>query len=247
MRDAGGVLAVDLDETEVDERLAASVPGLKPGPYTRLSVTDTGTGLTPEVRERIFDPFFTTKRPGEGSGMGLPVVDGIVKDYGGAIQVSSEAGQGSRFTVYLPRISQPGQAGPAAPEKLPGGAERVLLIDDEIVQVRSIKAMLQRLGYDVVAMTDGPSALETFRAHPQAFDIVITDQTMPQLTGAKVAEAILELRPDLPIILCTGFSETVDARGARIRGIREFLMKPYSIREMAEAIRRALAGAPPQR
>jgi PAS domain S-box-containing protein len=242
MRERGGTLSIGLGDIDVDERLAAHVPALKPGPYLCLTVADTGTGMTPQVKERAFDPFFTTKKAGEGSGMGLAVVAGIVRDYGGAISFTSEEDLGSTFTIYLPRVAVEKPETPAAVEGLPRGSERVLLIDDEDVQVRSVRNMLTRLGYQVVAMTGGLEALALFKSDPQAFDLLITDQTMPQLTGTRICEEALGLRPDLPIILCTGYSETVDAAGARALGVREFLMKPYSIREMAETIRRALTG-----
>jgi CheY-like chemotaxis protein len=196
--------------------------------------------MTPQVKERAFDPFFTTKKAGEGSGMGLAVVAGIVRDYGGAISFTSEEGQGSTFTIYLLRVTAAHPATDPPLDGPPRGSERILLIDDELVQVRSVRSMLTRLGYEVVAMTDGQEALDRFRADPRAFDLVITDQTMPQMTGMRLSEEVLRLRPDLPIILCTGYSETVDAAGARALGIREFMMKPYSVREMAETVRRAL-------
>lgn len=198
--------------------------------------------MTPEVRERAFDPFFTTKKPGEGSGLGLAVIDGIVRDYGGAVTVASEAGQGSTFTVYLPRLARQVLPAEAVPDELPRGSERVLLLDDEEVQVRSVRSMLERLGYTVSGFTDAAEALARFRADPQGIDLVITDQTMPQMTGVKIAEEIMRVRPDIPVVLCTGFSETVDAHEARAQGIREFMMKPYSVREMSEAVRRALSG-----
>ena len=242
MREKGGILSVGLAEVDVDERLAARVPALRTGPYLRLTVADTGTGMTAQVRERAFDPFFTTKKAGEGSGMGLAVVAGIVRDYGGAITFTSEEDRGTTFMIYLPRVACERPALKTAPDGLPGGSERILFIDDEEVQVQSVRGMLARLGYQVVAVTNGQEALDRFRADPQFFDLVITDQTMPQLTGVRIAEEVLGLRPDLPIVLCTGYSETVDAAGARALGIREFLMKPYSVREMAETVRRALSG-----
>jgi PAS domain S-box-containing protein len=244
MRERGGILSVGLAEVDVDERLAAQVPALKPGRYVRLTVADTGTGMPPQVKERAFDPFFTTKKAGEGSGMGLAVVAGIVRDYDGAISFTSEEGKGSTFVVYLPRVTVKHPPSQAAPEGLPGGSERVLLVDDEEVQVRSVRNMLTRLGYQVVALSDGKEALDRFRSDPQSFDLLITDQTMPQLTGLRISQEALRIRPNLPIILCTGFSETVDAAGARALGVSEFLMKPYSVREMAEAVRRALASHP---
>ncbi|MGE5716754.1 MAG: PAS domain-containing protein, partial [Acidobacteriota bacterium] len=242
MRQKGGVLTVGLDSVEVVKAgQAARMQGLKPGTYLRLTVSDTGTGMTPEVRDHLFDPFFTTKGPGEGSGMGLPVVDGIVRDYGGAIAVDTDEGRGSTFTVYVPRIESQESPRPVPLNSLPRGSGRILLIDDEEAQVYSVRGMLEKLGYKVTAMTKPQEALDLFRADREAFDLVITDQTMPRLTGLQVAEQVLKDRPGTPIVLCTGFSEAVDAKEAHALGIREFLMKPYSVREMAEVVRRTLA------
>jgi PAS domain S-box-containing protein len=240
MRANGGILAVRLAELVVDAELAARVPSLKPGHYLGLSVADTGTGMTPAVRERAFDPFYTTKPPGEGSGMGLAVVAGIVRDYGGAIDLDSEEGKGSVFNIYLPSVTLDAVSQDVAPEGLPTGSERVLLIDDEEDQLQTVRSVLERLGYKVVTSTDPQDALALFRADSRAVDLVITDQTMPRMTGMKVAEELLRIRPDLPIVLCTGFSEVVSARQARALGVREFLMKPYSVLEIAESVRRAL-------
>jgi signal transduction histidine kinase/CheY-like chemotaxis protein len=244
MREQGGVLGVSLVEVAVDADMAAHNSDLKPGPYLRLTVADTGTGMKKEIQERAFDPFFTTKKPGEGSGMGLAVVYGIVKDQGGAITVYSEPGKGSAFNVFFPRVWAEESAPPpeaAAPEP---GHERVLLVDDEDIQVETVKRMLERLGYRVTATKDGQVALALFSQDPGAFDLVITDQTMPRLTGLELARKILSIRPGLPIILCTGFSEIIDAKVAQAAGIRRFQMKPFSLREMAETIRSALKDGP---
>ncbi len=242
MREHGGVLEVSLKEAEVDEDMSLLHPGLKPGPYLRLAVADTGTGMTREVMERAFDPFFTTKKPGEGSGLGLALVHGIVKDHGGAISVYSEPGKGATFNVYFPRIKAEGPALDVsnAPPARAEGHKRILFVDDETVQVKSVQNMLERLGYEVVAKTESKEALDAFRKDPLSFDLVVTDQTMPQMTGVELAEAILRIRPDVPIVLCTGFSELVDANGAAKKGICQFLMKPFSIREMGETVRQAL-------
>jgi PAS domain S-box-containing protein len=240
MRERGGVLEVSLAEVEVDSDIAMLHPDLKPGPHLRLTVSDTGTGMTRDVVERAFDPFFTTKKPREGSGMGLAVVHGIVSDYNGAITVYSEIGKGTTFNIFFRRVPAEGVQAEAAVDSLPKGVGRILLVDDEDVQVQSIRNMLKRLGYHVVARTDPEEALKVFRKDPAHFDLLITDQIMPRLTGARLAEEILRTRPDLPIILCTGFSEKVDANGAHAMGIGEFLMKPFTIREMAAAINRAL-------
>jgi two-component system CheB/CheR fusion protein len=240
MRERGGVLEVNLAEVEVDPDMALRYPDFKPGPYLRLTVTDTGAGMTREVMERAFDPFFTTKKPGEGSGMGLSVVHGIVRNHGGAITVYSEAGKGSTFNIFFPRLEAEGSPLDVPLAPLAAGRERILLVDDEEAQVESVRNMLERMGYKVVAKTDSGEALALFRQNPRLFDLVVTDQTMPQMTGVKLAEELLRIRPDLPVILCTGFSETVDAKAAQASGIRHFLMKPFSVREMAETIRRAL-------
>ena len=244
MRDKGGVLEVKLAEVEVDADMTALHSDLRPGPYVRLTVADTGTGMKPDVMERAFDPFFTTKKPGEGSGMGLAVVHGIVRDQGGAVTVYSELGRGSVFNIFFPRFANE-EAAPAvdvaAPER---GSERILLVDDEEVQVESVRKMLERLGYTVTAAASGEEALASFLRDPASFDLVITDQTMPHMTGLELAKRILRVRPGLPVVLCTGFSEIVDANAAQAAGIRGFQMKPFSLREMAGTVRAALGDHP---
>ena len=240
MRERGGLLEVSLAEVEADEDIARLHPDLNPGTYLRLTVSDTGVGMTREVMERAFDPFFTTKKPGEGSGMGLSVVHGIVRNAKGAVTVYSEAGKGATFNVFFPRVEAEGSSFKVPSGPIATGRERILLVDDEEVQVQSIRNMLERLGYKVVAKTDSVEALSLFRKDPGAFDLVVTDQTMPQLTGVRLAEELLRIRPGLPVILCTGFSEAIDANEAQAAGIRQFLMKPFSVRDMSEAIRRAL-------
>jgi PAS domain S-box-containing protein len=240
MRSRGGTLQVSLSRVEGSPESKADRVELKAGPYLRLTVSDTGHGMDPEVRERAFDPFFTTKKPGEGTGMGLAVVHGIVKNHEGAITLESEVGKGTRAHVFLPlaQADQARQEDPPGP--IPTGKERVLLIDDEEIQVRTLQHTLERLGYRVIAKTRAPEALETFRTQPDAFDLVITDQTMPELTGANLAREVLRIRPDLPIILYTGYSEILDEEEARSIGIRDFALKPLTVRDLAERIRRAL-------
>jgi PAS domain S-box-containing protein len=240
MRQSGGILEVGLTEVEVDTEMANRHPGLTPGPYQRLTVTDTGEGMTRDVIERAFDPFFTTKKPGEGTGMGLSVVHGIVDLYDGSISCYSELGKGTTFNVFLPRAEGDESSQEDFSMPLATGKERILLVDDEKPQVESIQSVLDRLGYRVVATTDSLKALEIFRKNPRAFDLVITDQTMPGMTGIKLAEELLLIRPDVPIVLCTGFSETVDADRADALGIHQFLMKPFSIGEISGTLRRAL-------
>ena len=242
MRNSGGLLAVSLTDMEVDANTAALHQDLKPGPYLRLTVSDTGQGMDNAVTDRIFEPFFTTKERSEGSGMGmgLAVVHGIVKNHGGAISVYSEVGKGSTFNVFLPLVQSEPTAESPSLEPIPKGKEQILLVDDEIAVVRSAQNMLKSLGYQVTSKTNSTEALEAFRREPEGFDLVITDQTMPLMTGAELARELLHSRPDLPIILCTGFSEVVDEETAEACGIREFVLKPFTTQEMAQTIRRVL-------
>jgi len=240
MRENGGILDVKLGSFEVDSDMAAKYPDLRPGPYLKLIVSDTGCGMTQEVVERVFNPFFTTKKPGEGTGMGLAVVHGIIKNHNGAITVYSEIGKGTTFNVFLPKVQDEMRHETISLKSIPIGRERILFIDDEKIQLQSVQHMLERLGYHVLAIADSLEALDIFQGTPETFDLIITDQTMPKMTGEKLAESILRIRPDIPVILCTGFSEVVDADKAKAMGIREFVMKPFTIKEMAETIRKVL-------
>ena len=240
MRDRCGTFEVRLAEVTLDAEEASRFIGLKPGAYLRLTARDTGPGIPPAVLDRIFEPFFTTKQSNEGSGLGLSVVHGIVKSHDGAITVSSEVGKGTEFTILLPRITEPVGPGPEGGVDVPRGTERVLFVDDEILQTKAMTRLLGHLGYRVSAMTDPVEALESFRRDPGAFDLVIVDQTMPRMTGGELASAILKIRPGLPIVLCTGFSEGLSEEQAADLGIRVFLWKPFSLREIALVIRKAL-------
>jgi CheY-like chemotaxis protein len=224
----------------VREDFAAAHPGLRPGPHVRLTVRDTGHGIPPVILDRIFDPFFTTKDVGEGTGMGLAVVHGIVASHGGAIAVASTPRHGTTFEIYLPRINHPLHAQITADEPIPHGHERLLFIDDEPALARLVQEILEQLGYDVMVHTSSVGALETFRMAPQHFDLVITDQTMPHLTGEALSRQIRKLRPDIPIILCTGFSYTMTMEKASALGIQAFLMKPLVTRDLALTVRRVL-------
>jgi PAS domain S-box-containing protein len=243
MRIQGGILSVNLSGIQADASLVARYPDMKPGPYVRLTVSDTGHGMAPATLDRIFDPYFTTKGPGEGTGLGLAVVKSIVRSYGGIITVYSEPGKGATFHVLLPCVE--GAALPEAPEvsALPTGAERVLFIDDEQALVDLGKELLESLGYEVVATTSSLEALELFRCQPNAFDLVITDMTMPGLTGMELSRDLMALRPNIPIVLCTGFSELINGDGARKIGIREFIMKPYVVSNLATVIRKVIEDA----
>ncbi len=240
MREKGGVLDVVVSECQVAEN-DASLPDLAPGPCLMIGVSDTGLGMSKEVMDRIFEPFFTTKRPGEGPGMGLAVVHGIVKALKGAITISSEPGNGSTFAVYLPIATNATvRAVKEESRPLPSGEERILFVDDEKPIIEMNIALLERLGYRVVAEESSVKALELFTSDPDAFDLVITDQAMPELTGIELAEKIKSVRSGIPIILITGFSETIDGERAKKIGIRRFLMKPLVRRELAEVIRNVL-------
>jgi PAS domain S-box-containing protein len=235
-----GILEVEVQNTEIDVSQKNDLIDLEIGSYVRISVKDTGYGMTPDVSKRIFDPYFTTKEKGVGTGLGLAVVHGIVKKYDGAIQVESALGKGSAFHIYLPKadIAAPIEAEKQKPMR--GGSERILLVDDEKMLVDIGQQALARLGYDVVCRTSPIEALELFKAKPDHFDLVITDQTMPGMTGDALARELMGIRPGLPVIICTGYSQTVDSGRAKKIGIKAFVMKPILIHELAAAVRKAL-------
>ena len=240
MEERGGVIDIALAEVDLPAGNQELGADLAPGPYLTLTVSDTGKGMTPEVMNRIFEPFFTTKAPGQGTGLGLAVVHGIVKSHGGAIQVGSEPGKGSAFKVFFPKIEDQKIVEPATLTKIPRGQETILLVDDEKDLVELWEETLQRLGYQVVGTTSSIEALETFQAKPDRFDLVITDQTMPQMTGIALAKELLRLRPELPIILCTGFTDPARVENIKALGIREMVNKPLSKAEIAIIIRKVL-------
>ena len=236
----GGVLKIDLRNAAVTE--GDVIPRSEPGHrnYVVLTVSDTGHGMDPEVQARIFDPYFTTKEPGKGTGLGLSVVHGIVQSHGGAIQVISEVGKGSTFKVFLPRADPVEEPEPACAQTLANGSEKILLVDDEAALAEVGKQMLEFLGYQVEARTNPVEALELLRAEPNRFDAVITDMTMPRMTGMNLAREILAIRPGIATILCTGFSDQADEEKAQSAGIRALLYKPLTMQGLATAVRAAL-------
>lgn len=240
MRETGGVLEVSVEAVDLDQTAAMQYHDLAPGPYVLIKVKDTGHGMTKEIMERIFDPFFTTKAPGEGTGMGLAVVHGIIKAHRGAITVQSEVGKGTEFQVLLPRISETPASGVKERSRLDKGFGNILFVDDEEWLVEMWQEILENMGYQVDSYKASQEALEAFRARPDKYDLVITDQTMAQMTGFELAKEMLRIRPDIPIILCTGYSDVVSPEKAKEAGIREYVMKPLSISELTGAIRRAL-------
>jgi PAS domain S-box-containing protein len=240
MRETGDRLEIILEDWVVTEANVASMSGLKIGPHVRLTIQDNGAGMSSEVLERMFDPFFTTKPIGEGSGMGLAVVHGIVVNHGGALMVDSLGGRGTKIEVYLPTIPTPAGDGSGEQDPIPLGKETILFVDDEETIVRLGKELLSQLGYTVEVHTSSQEALNAFRHDPQRFDLVITDQTMPGLTGEALSRELLRIRPELPIILCTGFSHIMTAEKAKALGIQAYLMKPLAIRDLAPIVRHVL-------
>ena len=241
MQEDGGVLTVELANVELDDFSASKHLDLDAGSYLKLTVSDTGLGMTSEIMERIFDPYFTTKDTGEGTGLGLSVAQGIIKAHGGTITAYSELGKGTTFHVYLPIIHETEKEEKEDSEQpLPTGSERILFIDDEQLLIEIGGQMLELLGYEVVTKRSSVQALEMFRAEPDRFDLVITDMTMPHMTGDKLAQELINIRPDIPVILCTGHSRKISEEKAKSLGIRAFVMKPISTRVMAEAVREAL-------
>jgi PAS domain S-box-containing protein len=235
MRDKGGRLTISLSDAH--STLAA---GLEPRPCALLSIKDTGTGIKPDVMKRIFEPFFTTKEQGQGTGMGLAAAYGIVKSLDGEITVESTPGKGSTFNVFIPQAEPFVEPEGLAQGEIPRGKGRVLFVDDDEALVEWGRETLRRLGYEVVGVTGSREALSLFLDNPVSFDVVITDYTMPVMTGFTLAKELLEVRPDVPIILYTGYNENASPEKAKKVGIREFLMKPLAKRVLAEAVRRVL-------
>jgi CheY-like chemotaxis protein len=231
MREQGGNIDIRLSEEIVEPGRETLDTDFNAGRYLRIAVRDTGKGILPEHLDKIFDPFFTTKSPGEGTGMGLAVVHGIVKQLRGIITVKSRPGEGARFDIRLPLVD----ADTEIPEKEDGsegpvsGRGCILIVDDEKSLTASQEMVLENLHYEVISETDSQKALAIFKKDPDRFDAVITDQTMPKMTGDVLAKKMLDIRPDLPIILCTGFSETISKKEALAIGVRAFLMKPVSV------------------
>ncbi len=245
MQQTGGVLEVSLRPFDLTERESGVRACLEPGLYLSLEVRDTGTGIDPQVLDRVFEPFYTTKGPGEGTGMGLAVVHGIVQSHGGTIEVYSKPGDGTTFQILLPCINGELQPDHDVTATLPSGRGRILFIDDEFPLTDLAQEILERLGYSVEPWTNPVEALEAFRAQPDAFNLVITDKTMPNMTGFDLAGELRKIRSDIPIILCTGFSDAGDSEKSEALGIARILMKPLSMHVLATAVREVLDGTPP--
>jgi len=240
MEERGGKLTVNLKEVELAAEELKD-PTMIPGPHVSLTVADTGPGMEQSIIDRIFDPYFTTKEEGKGTGLGLAVVHGIVKSQGGHISVYSEPGKGAEFKVYLPVIKKQKETSKVEIDTpIQKGDEQILLVDDEDIIVRIEKQMLERLGYHVTVRTSSIDALEAFRMQSDKFDLVITDLTMPNMTGDKLAGELIKIRSEIPVILCTGFSEMMSKEKAESMGIKGFLMKPVVLKDLSNMIRKVL-------
>jgi len=243
MRDKGGILDIRLSDVDIQHPELIPHPDLPVGSYVVLSVSDTGHGIDPAAKDKIFDPFFTTKNAGDGTGLGLSVVYGIVKRCGGAIDVVSEVGQGTTFTIYLPRVGLESGHDDARREEMDfRGTERILFVDDEEALVALARAYFESRGFQVTATVSSREAVRLFREDPERFDLVITDMTMPEMTGAELARLLLAVRPHLPVILCTGYSDSINMAQVRKLNIREFILKPVSLEDLGRLVRRVLDG-----
>jgi PAS domain S-box-containing protein len=241
MQEKGGVLEFDLRDELVDADLADRYPEIEPGPYLKFTVSDTGHGMPQEILDRVFEPFFTTKAKGEGTGMGLSVVHGIVRNFGGMITAGSEPGKGSTFSVFLPTIEHACDSDGTQAQPAPmGGKGHILFIDDEPSMVKVGRLILESLGYQVTTQTDGSEALEQIKAQPDRFDLVVTDMTMPKITGDKLARAITAIRPKLPVILCSGFNTPLDEQNGAAMGIQAYIPKPFLKEQLARTIKAVL-------
>lgn len=247
MENETGTLTVRLYGREVVDEDIVYESGVSAGPFVVLSVSDTGHGMDESTKKHIFEPYFTTKMMDKGTGMGLAVIHGIVHDYKGFVRVESTLGEGSTFSVYIPTL----QERTSKPESLPfkesghkvilfAGNERILVVDDEPLLVKIYKKQLEICGYSVTGATDSRDALEKFSAQPEQFDLLITDQTMPSLSGVELAKEVQKIRPTLPIILCTGHSDVVSKEDALAMGIRKYVSKPIYGDELFQAIREVL-------
>jgi PAS domain S-box-containing protein len=240
MREEGGVLTVTLERIHLDDGDLSGMPELSAGDHVNLSVGDTGQGIAPDQINRIFDPYFTTKGIGEGTGMGLAMVHGIVKSHDGAIKVDSDEGKGTVFSVFIPVIQSKSEVATVSTDDIPRGNEHILFVDDEPAMTGIYRAMLERLGYAITVRTSSIEALEAFKAKPDEYDAIITDQTMPHLTGQMLAMEMMAVRPDIPVILCTGHSDLISKQKANEIGIKAFVMKPIAMGHIAKTIREVL-------
>ena len=249
MREAGGVLTVELAEVTISQRSEVPDLNIEPGEYLRLEIRDTGHGMDTETLDKIFDPYFTTKAPEEGTGLGLALVYGIVEDHGGSIRASSSPDRGTCFQIFLPQVREksPSQKHPELPASLEGGTETIMVVDDEESILVPTREFLQDYGYSVDAFSDGALALEAFEKDSARFDLVLTDMTMPRMTGDELARAILRQREDMPVILCSGYNENINGQEWTESGVRAYIQKPVDNEQLARMIRNILDEKPPEK
>jgi len=240
MEETGGILKIYVENETLTEESADKYPDITAGEYLKITVSDTGPGIDSEIIDRIFDPYFTTKEVGKGSGMGLAVVHGIIINHGGAITVDSEPGKGATFTILFPVVVDKPAAVVKTPDEIPIGTETILFVDDEKSIVTIIGQMLERLGYKVETKQNPVETLKLFQSKPDEFDLVITDMTMPQMTGVKLSEKLKDVRSDIPVIICTGHSSLIDEEKAKKLGIAAYVMKPIVMSDIAKTIRKVL-------
>lgn len=240
MEDTGGILEVNVEMTTIEAGEIKNFVDLTPGKYLKMTVRDTGPGIAEKITNRIFDPYFTTKEMGKGSGMGLSIVHGIVQNHNGAISVDSKLGKGTTFTLLFPMIDEKPKIETETKDKIPRGHETILFVDDEKAITDMTQKMLERLGYKVETSLNPLQALDLFQSEPDTFDLVITDMTMPQMTGAELSKKLMEIRSDIPVIICTGHSSLIDEEKAKQLGIAGYVMKPVSMSTIAKVIRKVL-------
>ena len=244
MADRGGVLTIGLDDLTIQGNNKIQGVDLPPGKYIVLEVTDTGSGIDPVIKEKIFNPYFTTKEISKGTGLGLAVVDGILKKHKGFIELKTQPGQGTTFQIYLPVCEKKRRSKESASENknLPGGTERILLVDDEAAILNTLTAILNRQGYRVSSFNNGETALQAFMEEPHKFDLILTDMTMPKMNGDKLSGEILKIRGKIPIIICTGYHETYTKEEALKAGIKKYVQKPVMARDLLGIVRELLDG-----
>ncbi len=240
MSEKGGLLEVTLEDILLQEEKACFHWVLPPGHYFRLRMRDTGEGIDPTIMDRIFEPYFTTKEVGKGTGMGLSVVHGIVKRHGGGIRIESALGKGTLFEIYFSALEKAAVEEKETEGEITKGFERILFVDDEESLVSLNQQRLERLGYNVKSTTKPVEALEWFTADPDQFDVIITDMTMPRMTGDRLAAEVLKIRPHMPIIICTGYSERMSEKKAEALGVRKYIEKPIDLLNLASSIREVL-------
>jgi CheY-like chemotaxis protein len=249
MKEKGGTLTVTLGSEVFPPTLKKKDSDLAPGKYIKLTISDTGHGIAIEDRKRIFDPYYTTKAQGMGTGLGLSVAQSIVKKHGGTIQFSSKSGVGTDFFIYLPvmdkkKLDNQDDA-PEISSLLPVGSERILLVDDEETIIDTGREMLEYLGYSVEIFNSSLSALTQFETSPDRYDLIISDMTMPEMNGDELAKKMIAIRPDIPIIICTGYNPKIDEATATALGLKAFIFKPLTFQKLAVTVRGVLDGLKP--